>query len=424
MLAPAVTNVAIPQTAARRWTIVCLLSLGMIIAYIDRSNLSVALASPAFKALFHLNDSDRGLLNSAFFWTYAFLQIPAGFLVDKYGVKKPYTVAFLFWCVVSAATALAGSFAILFGLRLLLGIGESLVTPASIRWIRYNVSEKQRGLALGIYMSGTKFGPAIGAYLAAHLINSYGWQLMFAVLGLGCLVWLIPWQLLVRDDDRELEAAATLNAGGPAIPFSAMLKTPLLWGVLLGTFCYNYFVFFSMTWLPAYFVERRGLDFNKMGAFTAFSFGGMATVAILAGWFADRLIARGADPVRTRKGFTIAGFIIASTEVIGALSPSTDVAVAFAILSLTGLGLATANYWALTQTLVPGAAIGRIAGAQNMASNMAGIVAPLLTGWLKTATGSYTAPMQAIWVFLIIGIGSYLFLVRPKYAPRGVSYVR
>ena len=401
----------------RRWIIVCLLGLGMVIAYIDRSNISVALADPSFKALFHLTDADRGLLNSAFFWTYALLQIPAGFLVDRFGVKRPYTVAFSFWCLVSAATAFAGSFAVLLSLRLLLGIGESLVTPASLRWIRYNMDESHRGLALGVYMSGTKFGPAVGAWAASMLIQSYGWRPMFVILGLGCLVWLIPWQLLVRDDDQALAAAAAARGGAAkTIPFMALLRTPLLWGVLLGTFCYNYFVYFSMTWLPAYFVEHRGLDFSHMGAFTAFSFGGMATVAILAGWAADRLIARGADPVRTRKAFTIAGFVIASTEVIGAMSPSTDVAVFFAILSLTGLGLATANYWALTQTLVPGAGIGAIGGAQNMASNMAGIVAPMLTAWLKTATGSYTAPMQAIWVFLIVGIGSYLFLVRPKYA--------
>jgi MFS-type transporter involved in bile tolerance (Atg22 family) len=82
-------------------------------------------------------------------------------------------------------------------------------------------------------------------------------------------------------------------------------------------------------------------------------------------------------------------------------------------MSLAGLGLATANYWALTQTLMPGAAIGRIAGLQNTASNLAGIVAPFLTGWLKQTTGSYEAPMQAIWLILLTGVSAYLFLVRP-----------
>lgn len=387
----------------------------MLIAYIDRSNLSVALATSDFKALFRLSDHDRGILNSAFFWSYALLQIPAGLLVDRFGVKRPYTIAFLFWSGVSAATALAGSVAQLLTLRVLLGVGESLVTPASIRWIRYNVGEKSRGAALGIYMAGTKFGPAVGAFLAALLVKHYGWRMMFALLGLGCLVWLVPWHFLVRDDDRQLEAAQTVAAA----PTSGSVWSSLaLWGILLGTFCYNYYTYFSMTWLPAYFVERRGLSLDSMGLYTAFSFGGMAVVAIVAGWIADRIIARGADPVRVRKAFTIAGFAVASTEVFGALAKSTDVAIIFAVVSLAGLGLATANYWALTQTLMPGAAIGRIAGAQNCASNVSGIVAPLLTGWLKESTGSYAAPMQAIWLFLLIGIGSYAFLVRPKFAPR------
>lgn len=147
------------------------------------------------------------------------------------------------------------------------------------------------------------------------------------------------------------------------------------------------------------------------------SFMGMAVVAVAAGWVADRMIDRGGDPVTVRKGFAIAGFVLASTEVIGAFSDSRSVALFFAIFSLSGLGLTTANYWALTQTLIPGAAVGRIVGIQNTAANLPGIVAPLLTGWLKQTTGSYNAPIQAIWFFLLAGIGSYVLLVRKKYAP-------
>jgi MFS-type transporter involved in bile tolerance (Atg22 family) len=152
-----------------------------------------------------------------------------------------------------------------------------------------------------------------------------------------------------------------------------------------------------------------------------FSFGGMATVATLAGWLADRLIARGGDPVRIRKAFTIAGLVLASTELIGALSESQSVALFFAVFSLSGLGVATANYWALTQTLIPGAAIGRIVGVQNCASNLSGIMASILTGWLKQATGSYQAPMQAIWLVLLLGIAAYVFLVRSQYAPTSLQ---
>jgi len=179
-----------------------------------------------------------------------------------------------------------------------------------------------------------------------------------------------------------------------------------------------YFVYFCMTWMPAYFMERRHLSLGKMGLFVFFSFGGMAIVATLAGWGADRLIARGHHPVAVRKGFTIAGFAVACTELIGARATSVETALLFAVVSLSGLGLATANYWALTQTMIPGAAIGRISGIQNSSCSFAGIVAPILTGWLLQKTGSYEAPMLTILVVLVAGVLSYVFMVREKYAPK------
>ncbi len=405
---------------AKRWIIVGLLCLGVINAYVDRSNISVALASPDFKKTFKFTDADRGTLNSAFFWSYAFLQIPAGWVVDRYGVRLPYALSFLFWSLISAGTALAGSVSQFFALRFLLGVGESIVTPAAMRWIRFHFSEKERGLAVGAYMSGTKVGPALGTILAAWLISAFNWRVMFVVLGLGSLIWLIPWLALVKDTSRKVEPEATRKAAPSAVSFGRIMASPVIWGTIVGTFCYMYFVYFCMTWMPAYFVERRHLSLTSMGIYNAFSFVGMAAMAALAGWLADRMIARGGDPVRVRKGFTIAGFLVASTEVIGALSDSVSVALFFAVFSLTGLGLATANYWALTQTLIPGGAIGRIVGIQNCAANLPGIAAPLLTGWLKEKTGSYDAPMLAILFFLILGIAAYVFLVREKYAPKEV----
>jgi MFS transporter, ACS family, D-galactonate transporter len=401
----------------RRWTIIGLLSLGMVIAYVSRSNLSVAVVLPDFIRNFQLSDTDRGTLNSAFFWAYAALQIPAGWVVDRWGVKLPYAISFLFWCIASGATAFAGSLHSLYALRVLVGVGESVVAPASYRWIRFNFEEKQRGLAVGLYMTGTKIGPAIGAPLAAWLVARYDWRTMFLILGLGGLVWLVPWLALVKNDDRQLSQAAVKKAGAP-VPFGRILASPVTWGTVIATFCYMYFVYFCMTWMPAYFVEQRHLTLSKMGLYTFFSFGGMAIVAALAGWAADLLIARGGNPVTVRKWFTIAGFLIASTELIGAQSSSVPVALAFAVISLSGLGLATANYWALTQTLIPAAAIGRISGVQNCFASIAGIVAPILTGWLKQKTGSYEAPMQTIWFFLALGVVSYVVLVREKYAPR------
>ena len=119
-----------PESNARRWTVVGLLCLGIIIAYVDRTNFSVALAAKDFKDTFRLTDADRGMLNSAFFWSYAILQIPAGWIVDRYGVKIPFTLGFFAWSLVSAGTSLATSVTQLFAVRFVLGVGESVVTPA------------------------------------------------------------------------------------------------------------------------------------------------------------------------------------------------------------------------------------------------------------------------------------------------------
>jgi ACS family D-galactonate transporter-like MFS transporter len=404
------------EGAGRRWVVIGLLSLGMIIAYASRSNLSVALVTADFIRTFHLSDTDRGLLNSAFFWAYAALQIPAGWVVDRYGVKWPYALSFLFWCLASAGTALAGTVGQLIALRIVLGVGESVVAPASYRWIRMNFAERQRGLAVGLYMTGTKIGPAIGTPLAAWLILQRDWRAMFVLIGLGGLIWLIPWMLLVRDGVRGPAQAAGEAVKAP-VPFGRVLASPVVWGTVIATFAYMYFVYFCMTWMPAYFMERRHLSLSRMGLYTFFSFGGMAIVAALAGWAADLVIGRGGNPVTVRKWFTIAGFAIACTELIGAQSSSVAVALTFSVVSLSGLGLATANYWALTQTLIPAAAIGRISGVQNCAASVAGIVAPILTGWLKQRTGSYEAPMLACCLFLVAGVLSYVFMVKERYAP-------
>ena len=402
-----------------RWSVVALCTLASIIAYVDRVNLSVAIIDPDFKRVFALSNTDRGLVNSAFFWSYAALQIPAGWLVDKYGSKLPLALSFVVWSVVSAASALASGVSELFTLRFLLGVGEAPMHPASMRWIRYHFNESERGLAIGVFMSGSKYGPALGTLVAAWLIQAYGWKAMFLALGVGSLLWLIPWVALVDPESVGRPAIATSNA--PSVPFARLMASPVLWGTIVGTFCYMYFVYFCLTWMPAYLNEARHLSLASSSLYTTFSFAGMATVGILGGFAADRLIARGYDPINVRKGFTIAGFLIASTELIGARSSSLDVALFFSVFSLSGLGLATANYWALTQTLIPRGAIGKIVGIQNCAASLPGIVAPILTGWLVQRTGGYEASMNAVWVFLLLGIGSYLFLVKRQYAPTSAS---
>jgi ACS family D-galactonate transporter-like MFS transporter len=354
-------------------------------------------------------------LLSAFFWAYTLLQTPSGWVVDRFGLKWTYAAGLFLWSVASAATALAGSLHGLIALRIVLGIGEAIAIPASMRYIRENFAERERGLPMGILMSGTKYGPAIGAPITTYLVLGFGWRWMFVLNGALGILWLVPWLFLVRDDRR---GALAPEGGSESVSWGAIFGTPVIWGTCLATFCYMYFVYFCMTWMPTYFKERFGFSLTASSWYTFLSFAGTGTIAILAGWVADRLIARGRNPVTVRKAFTIAGFVLAFSAAFGAFSHSTAITLFLAVFSLSGLGLATANYWALTQTLTPRSTSARVAGIQNTAANIAGIAAPWITGLLIQKTGNFNAPLVAVGFWLLVGISCYLFLVRERYALR------
>ena len=390
----------------KRWYVVLWLSLGMVIAYTDRVNLTAAM--PEIGKMLQLDEAQRGMALSAFFWTYTIGQIPAGMLVDRYGVRMLYTIGIVLWSIASAATVLVTGLWGLIATRLVVGLGESVVTSSSLRYIRAHFVEKERGFAVGVYMTGTKIGPAVGLPLAGYLVATQGWPAMFMLLGLGSLLWLGPWLAWVRRDDP---AALPSTAGTVAesIKLGAALKSRVMWGIILGTYCYMYFVYYCMTWMPQYFQKTHGMSIKDSNWFGGVSFGGMALVAALGGWAADKLIARGMEPIFVRRSFTVAGFVLAAMQTLSVFTDSKELMVGLTVASLCGLGLATANYWALTQTLMPGAVPVAI---QNTAANLAGIVAPWLTGWLVQQTGSFDAPIKATGFWLVLGIFAYVVVVR------------
>ena len=401
------------------WAILALLTVGVLIAYLDRTSISSALAHGPFVEYFGLTDTERGWISAAFFVSYALMQIPMGWVVDRFGVKYPYTICFGLWCLATAATGLMTTFVGLFIMRLIVGLTEAIVTPGSYRWIRLNMPEKHAGTAVGIFAMGNKFGVAIGAPVAAWLIVSFDWRLMFLVSGLAGLIWLVPWLVATKSDFTTRSQLAAKRRETGQVTFWSILSAPVIWGAMIVNFCYGYFSFYCMQWMPAYLVESRGLSLERSGLYTFFSFAGIAIVAVVAGWAADRLIARGYDPVRTRKAFIVTGFFGACSVLFGAYVESLSWALFWNVFSLSFLGLVTANNLALCKfTLIPPPAIGLSVGVQQVAGTSSGAVAGLLSGWLLHITGSYTAPMMAIVVFLLIGATACVVLLRPKWSPK------
>jgi ACS family D-galactonate transporter-like MFS transporter len=402
-----------------RWAVLVLLALGLMISFVDRTSLSSALADPGFVRGFSLTNVERGWLNSAFFWSYGLLQLPMGWLVDRYGVKWPYSVCFVLWCAAAAATGMVTTLSALIVMRLFIGVAEAVVVPATYRYLANNFDESQKGTALGIFSIGGKMGPALGAPIAAWMIVSYSWQWMFIASGLAGLVWLLPWLLLVRSDHPSRQELATRVHHAASVPLANLLASPVVWGGLVNNFCYGYFTFYCMTWMPAYLVEQRGLSLSQSGLYTAFSFIGIAIVAAIAGWVADRLIAGGRDAVRVRKSFVVAGFIGGTTVLLGAYAPSLEMALCWNVLSLSLLGLATANNLALCKlTLIPKQAVGLNTGVQQVATSLAGGISASLSGWLLHVGGSYELPMMAIFGFLLLGATSTVVMFQRKWAPK------
>jgi len=402
-----------------RWGVVVLLALGLMIAWSDRSSMSAAIADHRFVNEFLLTSVQRGWLGSSIFWAYGLFQLPMGWLVDRYGVKWPYAICFCLWCVAAAATGVVTTLTGLIVVRILIGAAEAVVVPATYRYIADRFEETQKGSALAIYSVGGKMGPALGAPLAAWLIAGTSWKVMFIVTGLAGMVWLLPWLLMVRNDYPDRTELARRKEVAATVPMRNLLASPVVWGGLVTNFCYAYFAFYCMTWMPAYLVEQRGLSLTRSGVYTAMSFFGVAATAALSGWAADRLIARGHDAVIVRKSFMVVGFIGGMTVLFGAYAPTLQMALFWNVLSLTLVGLVTTNNLALVKlTLIPKQATGLNTGFQQVATSLAGGISASLSGWLLHVGHSYTLPMMAIVVFLFLGATSTIVLMRRKWAPK------
>src|SRR3984885_3845512 len=168
-----------------------LLSLSVFINYIDRSNLSIA--APLLKDELHLSASQLGILFSAFFWTYGLMQIPAGWLVDRFDVKWVFGAGFFVWSAATAVTGTLHGFVALIVIRVILGVGESIVFPSCSKILGSHFVEKRRGFPNAILMAGLSLGPALGILLGGVVVARFGWRPFFVTLGLASLLWLVPW---------------------------------------------------------------------------------------------------------------------------------------------------------------------------------------------------------------------------------------
>jgi sugar phosphate permease len=370
------------------WAILALMVLSVAINYIDRGSLSTA--APLLKTDLSIGPKQLGLLLSAFFWTYALLQVVSGWLVDRYEVKWVMAIGFCVWSAAMAVTGLAQSFEALVLLRLLLGVGESVAYPCYCKILAAYFSEQHRGLANGLIDAGTKMGPALGMLAGGMLMARYGWRPFFIVLGLGSLLWLPAWFKWMPPGHAGPDATTPKG-----LDFAQILVRGSAWATFVGHFCGNYFWYFLLTWLPYYLVQERGFSMDKMAVISAVAYGVTATATTIAGCVADRFIASGANPLRIRLSCTTLGLATATLVVGVGFVHSSTTALVLLMISCFCYGVFASSHWALTQTIAGPASVGRWSGIQNCFANMAGVAAPAVTGLLVQNTGHF------LWAFVV-----------------------
>ncbi len=391
-----------------RWAIIALLFISSVLNYIHRAAVSVAL--PMISREFKISPLQKGFLLWSFFISYSLMQIPMGRLVDRYNLRWLVAGMFSLWCLSCGLMGLASSLAMLVALRILLGVGESIYLPGGNKIVGLLFAPADRGLPSGLFDCGTRIGLAAGTPLVAWLIFRFGWHWMTAIIGFSALLWVIPWLLTFpsRIHAMQLPPPAK-NAALPVRARQPFTFNRNLLGLSLGFFCWGYFWYLLVTWLPDYLMEVRHLSVRRAGFYTALPFLVFAVSEVVGGLIADHLIHRGWNETRTHKGLVTVAFSMGLLLIPATFVHHASTALFF-LCGAAMVGLAAGNLLVILQRCAPPNQIGLWTGVQNFTGNVGGISA-LVTGYLIGRTGSYLPGFLLGPVVLMAGLMAYWFVV-------------
>ncbi|WP_213769231.1 MFS transporter [Caballeronia sp. dw_19] len=390
-----------------------LLLSGCSINYIDRVVLSVS-ARPIAQE-FHLSTVQLGYLFSAFLCTYLVFVLPWGVFVDRIGTKRSTAIGMAIWSLATVLTAVSGGFFTAFLSRLLMGFGESSTYPAGARTIREWIPAQERGFATAVFNCGGYLGPAVGSILIGYLVQALGWRGGFWVCaGIG-FTWSVVWWNVYRlpeqasfIDAQERDhiianRGGSVTTGGGA-PLFILLRSRTLWGLFIVHGCATYMVYLFLSWLPSYLQATRDLTILKTGFYTAVPYAVAVPGTMLVGWLSDRML-RNAPVNSGRRRNMVALMLLCSSCIL--ITPwVSNIAVILALFSfaLTSVGSSVGlNIALLNDSLPDSANVGRAAAFLVTGANLFGIVAPIVTGYVVSGTGSYDAAFVIAGVLLVVG---------------------
>ncbi|MBV9248288.1 MAG: MFS transporter [Acetobacteraceae bacterium] len=411
----------------QRSTLVLLILAGTL-NYIDRATLSIG--GPLIREELGLSIADLGLLLSAFLWAYAFAQLPAGALVDRLGPRWLLGAGLAVWSLAQVAAGMIGSVGQFAVARVFLGLGEAPMFSSAARVVRDWWNVRNRALPTGIWNCTSSLGPTISPPLLTFLMLSFGWRWMFIIMGIVGVAIAIAWYFVYREvDEVDLspEEHHHLTEGEEELPtqpitfleWRRLFAFRTTWGLVLGFFGIVYVVWLFQAWLPGYLEIQRHISIQATGlvASIPYAFGVIGSIG--GGWVADRLMASGFSPINSRKIPVITSLIaMAAFTYLAAVTESNVMAVACISGAVLCAGCSSGMSWAMVSVAAPENCTASLGSIMNFGGYLGGALAPMTTGFIVQATGSFVPALLVAAVIAVAASLSYLLII-PK---RPVTY--
>jgi len=404
-----------------RWVLVGMMFLLNFLGYMDRVNLSVA--TPEIMREFSFSKMEIGLMHTAFFVGYAFMQIPGGMMSEWFGPRRVIAGAVTWWSVFTGLTTVCGSLPSFFAVRAAFGMGEGPLPPSMNTVVYRWMNKAEKGMAYSIILGGAFIGPVFGPAITVWLMNLAGWRGVFIGFGMAGLFFVAAWWLLSRETPRDCkyvnaaelahieEGVGAEVATKELAPWRVFLKSGQFWALAIQYFITDYIMFVFLAWLPVYLIEARQFSLNQMGFAAALPWAALCLTVMTAGYISDKLVAQGVPKHQARTLFGMVGLIICCiTLYLGATATNSTMNVLWLTISLGSLGLTFSASWAAC-TDIGGRFTGSVSGWMNAWGNFGGVAAPVCTAWIATKYG-WEAAIVATAFSAAIGIIAWL-LVKP-----------
>ena len=375
---------------------------------------ALSVVAPTLMALYHISPKTMGYILSGWNWSYTASMLLMGPLVDRFGAWIVMGIGSGIWGITTAALPIAGTVVSLFVMRALFGVGQSMLIPGTAASVSRWFGARDRARAVAVAFSGNQVGLAIGGTIAAFVLAKLGWRAVFYCIGGGSLLFTVIWFLVYPEKQigRRWSPQSTPGSGEPDMSWASLFLYRSTWGIAFGQMGYLYAYYFFISWLPGYLVIERHMTLLKSGIISTLPFWAGMVGTLGGGWLADYLVQRGASQTVSRKSVIGASLTVATVLVIAAaFTQRSWLAVTLLTLCVGILRMTSAPSISLPIDLAPRALVGSLASIQNFFSNIGGLLAPIVTGYIVSSTGSFVGALIAAGGMALFGAVSYVFLM-------------